>query len=405
MKDLKHIHLYESLLESAHNDLVREARAEGSVAVGYTCYYMPEVLLNTGKAFSVRLRAPNTGSLDISQYYMSSLVCGYTRAIVERAFEGGYNFLDAYFASETCQQMNRVVENIHELKLIENDNFYHSIIDAPMKVTPHGVKHYTNQVKNRFLQPLADKFGVDISEDAIRKAVAEHNEMCAIFEEIAEFKKAENPVITATEFHILCLISYACPTYKILPYLRETLEDLRQRQPDAKNKYRARIVVVGSELDDYGFSELMESCRAYVVADRYCFGSIPGRQQIKISDGPVNEDGEDIIQQICRFYLETNQCPRFMSQEKVKERRQLIVDLVEEYKADGVIYEQSKFCDFWGYEQTLARLELSEEVGIPTISVDREYTVRASGQLMTRVQAFVESLEIKKIQKKRGGSI
>ena len=78
MKDLKHIHYYESLLESAHNDLVRQAREEGGVAVGYTCYYIPEVLLNVGNAFSVRLRAPNTGSLDISQYYMSSLVCGYS---------------------------------------------------------------------------------------------------------------------------------------------------------------------------------------------------------------------------------------------------------------------------------------------------------------------------------------
>ena len=71
-----------------------------------------------GSAFSVRLRAPNTGSLDISQYY---------RALVERAFEGGYNFLHAFFASDTCQQMNRVVENIHELGLIQNDSFYHSI--------------------------------------------------------------------------------------------------------------------------------------------------------------------------------------------------------------------------------------------------------------------------------------
>lgn len=401
MKDLKHIHYYEKLLESAHNELVREAREDGGIAVGYTCYYIPEVLLNVGRAFSVRLRAPNTGSLDISQYYMSSLVCGYTRALVERAFEGGYNFLDAFFASETCQQMNRVVENIDELHLIENDHFYHSIIDAPMKVTPHGLKHYTNQVKTRFLQPLADKFGVDISEEAIRAAVDEHNEMCAIFEEISELRKEENPRITATEFHILCLVSYACPTGRILPFLRETLEDLRQRQPDPKNPYRARVVVVGSEIDDYGFSELMESCKAYVVADRYCFGSIPGRQQIHIDE---NSD-EDIVEQICRFYLETNQCPRFMSQEKVRGRREQVQKLVEEYHADGVIYEQAKFCDFWGYERTLASFEMTNELGIPSISVDREYSVRASGQLMTRVQAFVESLEIKKIQKKKGENV
>lgn len=87
MKDLKHIRFYESLLEQADNELVRLAKREGGVAVGYTCYYLPEPLLNCGRAFSVRLRAPNTGSLDISQYYMTSFICGYARALFERAFK------------------------------------------------------------------------------------------------------------------------------------------------------------------------------------------------------------------------------------------------------------------------------------------------------------------------------
>lgn len=400
MKDLKHIHLYESLLESANNEMVQEARKEGGIAVGYTCYYIPEVLLNVDSAFSVRLRAPNTGSMDISQYYMSPFICGYTRAIFERAFEGGYNFLDAFFASETCQQMNRVEENIRELKLVDNERYISSIIDAPLKITSHGIRHYANQVRTRFLQPLHDHFGVDISDAAILKALEEHNRMCAIFEEISELRKADNPKITASEFHKLCLISYACPTAKILPYLEETLEDLRQREPDPQKTYRARVVVVGSELDDYGFSELMENCKAYVVADRYCYGSIPGRQQIHI------DPNGDVVEQICSNYLETNQCPRFMSPEKVEGRREQVLKLVKDYKADGVIYEQAKFCEFWSYERTLVSHILMDELGIPCISIDREYTVKAaSGQLMTRIQAFVESLEIKKIQNERGGSV
>ena len=61
MRDLKHIHFYEELLEEANNSLVRKAKDEGNVAVGYTCYYIPEVLLNVDRAFSVRLRAPRTG--------------------------------------------------------------------------------------------------------------------------------------------------------------------------------------------------------------------------------------------------------------------------------------------------------------------------------------------------------
>ena len=398
MRDLKHIHYYEELLAQTANGLVLEEKDEGGIAVGYTCYYLPEVLLNCGKAFSVRLRAPNTGSLDISQYYMSSFICGYTRAIFERAFEGGMNFLDFYASSDTCQQMVRVIENIRELDLISNPDFGWGIIDAPLKISPHGIKLYTDQIRDHILKPVSEKYGVDISDEAIRAAVREHNEMCAVFEEITEMRKPENPGITPREFHILSLVSYACPTAKILPYLRESLEDLKEREPDPPGRWRARVVVVGSELDDYGFSEILENARCYAAADRYCFGSFPGRQQIHLTED------EPALDQVCRWYLETNQCPRFMSQEKIRERRETVKRLAEEYRADGVVIEQAKFCDFWGYERTLNTQVLAEEYGLPTLGIDREYVVRGSGQLATRIQAFVESLEYKKI-KKGGGEL
>ena len=69
-----------------------------------------------------------------------------------------------------------------------------------------------------------------------------------------------------------------------------------------------------------------------------------------------------------------------------------------EYKADGIIYEQMKYCDYWGFERALASYIMNTEYGWPVLSIDRVYNNGYSGQLRTRVQAFVESLEIKKIQ-------
>ena len=60
MKELKHLMYFERLLDDAHNELVRQAEAEGDLAIGYTCFHAPEVLLNLGSCFSVRLRAPHT---------------------------------------------------------------------------------------------------------------------------------------------------------------------------------------------------------------------------------------------------------------------------------------------------------------------------------------------------------
>ena len=72
MRDLKHLIYFEKLLETANNTLIEKARKEGRLAIGYTCFHMPEVLLNLDNCFSVRLRAPNTGSMDIATYYMSN---------------------------------------------------------------------------------------------------------------------------------------------------------------------------------------------------------------------------------------------------------------------------------------------------------------------------------------------
>lgn len=79
-------------------------------------------------------------------------------------------------------------------------------------------------------------------------------------------------------------------------------------------------------------------------------------------------------------------------------RRAYVNDLAKEYNAEGIIYEQIKFCDPWAYERMMGSHILHDEYHYPVLSIDRPYNVGASiGQLRTRVQAFVESLEIKKI--------
>ena len=84
------------------------------------------------------------------------------------------------------------------------------------------------------------------------------------------------------------------------------------------------------------------------------------------------------------------------------QRRETADRLAREYKAEGIIYEQMKYCDYWGFERALASYIMNTEYGWPVLSIDRVYNNGYSGQLRTRVQAFVESLEIKKIQRERG---
>ena len=396
MKDLKHLIYFESLLENADNELVRKAQEDGGLAMGYTCFHIPEVLLNVDNCFSVRLRAPNTGSIDIATYYMSNYTCEYARALLERAIEGGYQFLDALIGVDACSMMNRSMEHFEILNVNTKPNFFVTHTDMPYKITDYTLDSYVRQMRLRVLDRMTEVFGVDTSDAAIRKAVAEHNEVCRIISEIREMRKADNPVITGYEFHVLNLVTYCCPKALILPYLRETLEELKTRKPDKKPAFRARVAIVGSEIDDPNLTKLIEGCGALVVSDRYCFGSTPGREVIEL------KDDEDALTQICLHYMEVSECARYISDEKVLQRRETADRLAKEFKAEGIIYEQMKYCDYWGFERALASHVMHDEYGWPVLSIDRLYNNGNSGQLRTRVQAFVESLEIKRIHKEEG---
>ena len=327
MKELKHLMYFERLLDDAHNELVRQAEAEGDLAIGYTCFHAPEVLLNLGSCFSVRLRAPHTTSMELATYYMANNSCEFSRAILERALEGNYGFLHAMAGVDVCEANNRAIENMEIMHAqgADKDKFFYCNLDIPYSDDEDCVEHICEQVSRKILKPMRENYGVDTSDAAIRAAVSEHNEVCRILTEI----------------------------------------DLIR---------------------------LIESCGALVVADRYCYGSFPGRQEIVLTDG------EDALTQVCRWYLQHTECPRQSALHRVQYRNDHVAQLVHDFKADGAIYEQMKFCTYWSYERVIANQVMPRDYGIHILSIDRPYIAGQSGQLRTRVQAFVESLEMKQLR-------
>lgn len=320
MRDLKHLIYFEDLLTEANNALVQQGKADGNLALGYTCYFMPEVLLDLNGCFSVRLRAPRCVSPDIATYYMSGRTCHYGRSLLERALEGGFNFLDAQLATETCTVTCRFQEHIQQkrldsvsdMRIIDNDRFQCSFTDVPFKKTLNSIDHYEEQLQAHVLDFLHDNYGVDVSDEALRAAIEQHNEVCRLIDEIGSYRKLDVPTITGYEFHVLVLATMTCPKYLILDKLRETAEELRTRKPDAKKAFRCKVMLSGSENDDPDFTKLIESCGALVVADRYCYGAAESRIPIEM------QDGETPLRAIARHYLMTSSCPRFMGQDEMR---------------------------------------------------------------------------------------
>ena len=148
MHDLKHTLFFETLLEEPFNDLVKQAVEDGDVALGYNCYYIPETLLNLPGCFSSRLRAPNCAATPIGDYYLTNRNCPYSRAFLERAVEGSYNYLSALFGAEACSAMERMEEHFEQIHPVKHDPFVTTIIDAPLKSDRAALVYYMNELRD-----------------------------------------------------------------------------------------------------------------------------------------------------------------------------------------------------------------------------------------------------------------
>lgn len=279
--------------------------------------------------------------------------------------------------------------------VINNATFKTEFTDVPFKKNENSIDHYEKQLKIHVLDFLSREFNVDVSDEAILEAIRINNEVNDLVTAIGDFRKLDKPTITGYEFSVITLVSMVCPKYLIVDKLRETLEELWTREPDDKPNYRIKVLLAGSENDDPDFINLIEGCGALVVADRYCYGSLEARQHIDVLEG------ETPLRAIARHYLLKSQCARFMDQKDMRQRKKIIADYAAEYKADGIIVASNKFCEYWSYERMIDTIVIPRDYGYPVCSIEKEYINTASGQLRTRFQAFVESIELKKIQEGR----
>ena len=64
-----------------------------------------------------------------------------------------------------------------------------------------------------------------------------------------------------------------------------------------------------------------------------------------------------------------------------------LLELVHDYRAQGVVFHSLKFCDQYQYDYPLFKKRLEEE-GIPVLRIETDYQEAARGQLAGIEEAF-----------------
>jgi benzoyl-CoA reductase/2-hydroxyglutaryl-CoA dehydratase subunit BcrC/BadD/HgdB len=299
-------------------------------------------------------------------------------AVPEELFSAAeFDFLDGLVCINSCDHVRRIYDN---WKRALKTPFV-QVMSLPRKIEEPQVEWYDEEL--RLLKgQLEEHFEVEIDDERIRAAIRLHNEVRALQKRLYELRRADRPPITGTETLAVMVAGTAMPKQRYKELLEELLEELSASE--GCGAYRARVMIVGGELDDPEYIRIIEEQGGLVVADSTCFGS-------RLMWEPVDEAASDPIRALARYYIqERPSCPRMYGDQP--RRIDYTRSLAREYKVDGIIGERLLFCDQWLVEHYMTTLDLGKD-GIPFMVLDREYVLSGQGQIRTRVQAFIETLE------------
>jgi bzd-type benzoyl-CoA reductase N subunit len=359
---------------------ILEHKKRGGKVIGWLCTYVPEEIIHAAGALPIRIIGySHEANLDDANAHLYINNCTFSRSCLQLGLEGQYDFLDGVVGGSTCDGARRLFDVWRQYV----GTPFHHVMTVPRKFTENAHQLYYSEVL-QFKKHLEEHLNVAITDEALLKSTILLNESRGLLHSLYELRKRDKPPISGAETLEVLNAAYRMPKEIFNLWLGELIEELKSS--DKAFTGRARVMLVGSVLTNPEFVKSIEDQGALVVTDELCT-STRYWGDIVVIDGR-----RPILESISRRYLNNFPCARMYPSD---ERFNRIIDYARAFKVDGVISEIVRYCVPYAHDLPLLTDRLSEK-GIPTLALDVEYGTAGSGQVATRVQAFLEMLEARK---------
>ena len=359
---------------------ILEHKHQGKKVFGWLCTYVPEEIIHAAGALPIRITGYSKEmELEDGTAYLYINSCSFSRSCLQLGLKGEYDFLDGVAGGSTCDGARRLFDLWRNYI---DTPFYH-VLTVPRKYTQSAHDLYHSQVL-QFKVHLEEFMGIQITDESLYQSIGVYNESRALLKRLYELRKLENPPITGTETMEVLNACFRMPKELFNEWLRNLLDELQGS--DNASKSRARLMLVGSAITNPELIESIEELGGLIVTDELCTGTRYW------SDPVVLDKNSTPVEAISRRYLNNFPCARMFPSD---ERFNRILDLARDFRVDGVISQIIRYCVPYAHDLPLLTEKLKAN-GIPTLALDVEYGTSGSGQIRTRVQAFLEMLEEKR---------
>lgn len=370
---------FEEFTEARRNGFLRvkQLKDEGRRVAGTFCTFTPLEILDAAEFTTVSLCGMSGETIPAAEAHLPKNLCpliksSYGFAISDKC---PYTyFADLIVGETTCDGKKKMYELLGKLKKTY-------VMHLPQGLDGDAVRIWTQELR-RFIQYLENEFGVTITDESLRQAAVVRNRERAMRLSLMELQKQVPPP------------SYGKGMYKTFEgagFLFSAEERLSKMQ----ELYQA-LTVTGAGVPASNRRILVTGCPIGGVLEKtvdvieksggvvVCFENCSG---IKSAYQMVDTQAEDIVEAIAKRYLRIGCSVVSPNQERIELLRQLL----EEYRIDGVVEVDLQACTPYNVESWTIRQQM-KELNMPYLALETDYSQSDLGQLSTRIEAFLERL-------------
>ena len=357
---------------------VKQVKENGGKVAGIFCTFTPVEILEAAGFTSVSLCGMSPETIPAAEAHLPKNLCpliksSYGFAVSDKC---PYTyFSDLIVGETTCDGKKKMYELLGRIKPTY-------ILHLPQGHDSDPVTVWTAELR-RFIKYLEDHFNVTITDEMLREAARKRNLERKTNLKLMSMQKQDPPPMSGLQmYQALEGSGFVFTHEERVAKIEDLIRTIEETANPEANRGCKRILITGCPIGGVLQKTVgaIEANGGVVVCHENCSG-------IKAAFQMVDTEAEDIVKAIAERYLEIG-CSVLTPNSK---RMELLPKLVEEFKIDGIVEVDLQTCTPYCVESFQIR-QLAEQLGVPYMAVETDYSQSDSGQLSTRIEAFMEML-------------
>lgn len=354
-----------------------QAKAGGRHIVGIMCEYTPRELIMAADAVPVCLCGGSAEMIGPAEEDLPANLCPLIKSTYGYHLEKANPFLemaDLIVAETTCDGKKKMYELMNQTRPMY-------VLELPQKPDDSDAMiHWISELR-KLRTKLQEHFNVEVTDEKIKKAITVMNRERKLRRELAALMKSQSPPLTGRQLlEFKSNISGICADFK---QYEKAIEFYKSQKTDCSKDSKVRVLMTGVPIvhGSERVLDIIESHGGLVVCMDNCTGLKPILED-------VDETIPDPIVALAEKYFRLP-CSVMTKNDR---RMEVLRKLFAEYRPQCIIELSWQACLTYDVESYLVKKLAEEELGIPYLRIETDYSPSDSARIALRVEALFETV-------------